>query len=339
MSDELIDEICKNAQNLLNTNEYEIEYIKNEFKKIYDNLKELKEEEKFLNRPEDNIDLPFFAYGMFKPNQLAFPKIKDYVSDYSKEETNRKLFARDGIPFLDDKKSSEEGVKTRGFKIEFKDGDVEDAYDVIRKFEPKKYYKWEKIDVKSGGKAWALVGRHPSRSHPREIEGGTYDGTYDIYFTSVPKLITDDMKCYEPSIDIKVFLKLLRNYMLLWAAIERFLSLKYGEGVKTQNNKKLANEPVFSNSLKKYVSEKRKVFRTDNLEPVKLNPNNSKNSIDYYYTVRSNVVHRGKIVNDIDERTLRKSLLELLNIFQDVLEDSFKEVKFQDRLSVDIGEK
>ena len=56
---------------------------------------------------------------------------------------------------------------------------------------------------------------------------------------------------------------------------------------------------------------------TDSAE--RLDPADPLGSIDYYYQVRSNIVHRGKSVHD-DLALVRESLSELEAIFKDVLD-------------------
>ena len=66
------------------------------------------------------------------------------------------------------------------------------------------------------------------------------------------------------------------------------------------------------------------MFNTTDLSKYTLDPNNPVKSIDYYYQVRSNAVHRGKAVaRDFD--TVKLSLKELLAIFRDILNEAFKE--------------
>ena len=55
-----------------------------------------------------------------------------------------------------------------------------------------------------------------------------------------------------------------------------------------------------------------------------LDPINPYYSINYYYTIRCNVAHRGKELHS-DDYILRQSLKELLEIFKDVLKDTFDE--------------
>ena len=67
------------------------------------------------------------------------------------------------------------------------------------------------------------------------------------------------------------------------------------------------------------MTEPRRLYRAYKPnKPERLNPSNPKKSILYYYAVRSNAAHRGKMSVE-DYAILRKSTHELLAIFEDVL--------------------
>ena len=341
MTDELVDKVFNNAQELLCTDKKDIEKIKKKLSELNKNFNELKKRERYLNSPDD-INLPFFAYGIFKPGQLAYSIIENHIETKIYKEIPYKLFERDGIPFLDIKEMSEKEKKNpdipmaKGYLIDFKEEHRQQAYDDISGIEPRKYYRWLNNKNRSFN---VLVGKNPTKSNPRLVEDGNYNAKQDVYFTRALALITDEMKKYKVSTEFEDFFKLQRNYILLWAAIERYNSLKYGEGNKTENNNKLAKEPFYKRAFEKYVTEKREIFRTDKLKtPIKLDPSEPEKSMNYYYAVRSNVVHRGKSVIETDEITLRKSLLELLNIFQDVLEETIPGINVGSRVDVNLVE-
>ena len=87
-----------------------------------------------------------------------------------------------------------------------------------------------------------------------------------------------------------------------------------------------ARETIFQESLRKHVGEeKRDIFRTDNLDMITLDANCPEDSIDYYYTIRCNIVHRGKTPPSDEpskEEIVLKSFEELSCIFRDVLNDT-----------------
>ena len=58
-------------------------------------------EKKTLN-PPDNTELEFFAYGIFKPGQLAYSKIRNHVKEKNSIEINYQMKLRDGVPILID---------------------------------------------------------------------------------------------------------------------------------------------------------------------------------------------------------------------------------------------
>ena len=46
--------------------------------------------------------MAFFAYGIFKPGQLAYSKIKNHVNEKNSIELNYQMKLRDGVPILID---------------------------------------------------------------------------------------------------------------------------------------------------------------------------------------------------------------------------------------------
>lgn len=36
-------------------------------------------------KPPENLNLPYFAYGLFKPGELAYPKVEKFVESTTKE--------------------------------------------------------------------------------------------------------------------------------------------------------------------------------------------------------------------------------------------------------------
>jgi hypothetical protein len=113
-------------------------------------------------------------------------------------------------------------------------------------------------------------------------------------------------------------------YLLLWSAIERYVSLRYylaGDKVNAKV-KHLAEEPAFGEGLRRYVKKKsRPLYRADDPhESLTLDPESPKKSLYYYSQVRSNITHRGKGVVSRDHRLVMNSLMQLLPIFREVLQ-------------------
>ena len=114
-----------------------------------------------MDLPTD-IRKPFFSYGIFKPGQLGYYRIENYVDNKKIScYVNRQLLTRDGLPILHDTK---EGF-TEGALLEFKDGKEKKAYQSIIAIEPDHHYKWGTINVTANREkeisANVLFGKRP----------------------------------------------------------------------------------------------------------------------------------------------------------------------------------
>ena len=89
-----------------------------------------------MNHPQ-HIDLPFFAYGIFKPGQLAFFQLKELVKTIVEPATIQgSLHIRDGLLFI---KLDQEG-EVNGALLEFYPESRDEAYERISMMEPDKIY-------------------------------------------------------------------------------------------------------------------------------------------------------------------------------------------------------
>jgi len=266
-------------------------------------------------------DLPFFAYGIFKPGQLCFFQIKELTKKTIEGVVAGILKERDGIPLL----IKSNYFKIKGCLIYFYSGKENDAYHRIIEIEPDKVYRWDEVKVNDRIVANVLLGKKEQRGSSELEHFEEWDGKSDPYFKQgleeVEAILKDN-----PDFDweYRSLFRIQMAYTLLWSAIERYAGLRYHLGNKV--NKKvfrIAEEKCFTDSLKRNVKSVREVFSATDLEKYTLDPNDSGKSIKYYYQVRSNVVHRGKAVTrDFD--TVKLSLKELLAIFRDLLNEAFK---------------
>jgi hypothetical protein len=269
------------------------------------------------------VELPFFSYGLFRPGQIGYKRLRQFVARHEIEcHVKGLLLDRDGLPVLD---RGEHEI--HGALIHFHDGAGKAAYETISSIEPDKLYRWEVADVyRENGtvKANLLLGRKPKRgSHP--FEEAEWDGRKEPLFDSALKVVEETLEQNrEFALDLKPLFHLQMAYMLLWTAIERFTAFKYHLGKRaTDKVNQLATEPAFVSGLAELVKEQREVFRTDDPEnKLVLDPANPQKALAYYYQVRSNIVHRGKAAIT-DHTILVKSLEELSKLFQRVLHDEF----------------
>ena len=268
---------------------------------------------------------------------MVYSRIKEYVKNKYPNEIPYELSYRDGVPLIFP--NGQNGLKTLGFLIYFEEGDERTAYYIISETEPVGLYEWKKIKV-GNYDANVLMGKDVNKGcspQNKKEYNPNYDGRNDPFFKEAIWLIEKNLnkikeieKNRYPNVNN--FFTLEMNYMLLWSAIERYSSLKYKFQGKGDNNKDFVKEDSFQKAFKKYVHRTDIVHNAEKLYPKTLNSPNHRNhincyinSIQYYYTVRSNVIHRGKMINMEDYNRLKSSLEELLLIFKDVLKDTFKE--------------
>ena len=217
-----------------------------------------------------------------------------------------------------------------GTLIWFSPSNHHDAYGKITAVESDRLYRWGQKSASrdvNTQQVNVLLGVKPQRgSHPARSKN--WDGKKEPLFSDALEVIEEMLRTNNSSgrhpDDTKPLLQLQMAYMLLWSGIERFTAFKYGVSLKPEERlRHFSANPVFVGSLSSRVHEERVVYRSDNPEQaVRLRPTDPGKSLDYYYQVRCNVVHRGKDSYE-DYRMLRCSLEEMLVIFREVLEAEF----------------
>jgi hypothetical protein len=268
-----------------------------------------------MDNPKD-IHIPFFAYGVFRPGQLGFFQLKDLIAEVIESSHVRgTLLLRDGLPIIDPLG----GGHVKGAMLRFIRGHEPEAYARISALEPGNHYRWDQVEA-NGRQVNALLGRSPKKgSVPFEDE--EWDGWSDPLFTSALDVVEEtlqDNKRFEW--DLKPLFKLQMAYLLLWSAIERYVSLRYHLGDKViEKVNKLSREASFREGLRSHVTDKRELYRADRPgEKVVLDSESPEKALEYYYQIRSNIIHRGKaVVRDHDR--ISHSLAELVKIFRGVL--------------------
>jgi hypothetical protein len=110
-------------------------------------------------RLPNNTNLPFFAYGIFKPRQLCFFRIRELVKNTRETKVKGVLKERDGIPLL----VLNEYSRIKGVLIHFKNGKETEAYNRIVEIEPDEVYRWKEIAVNDGITANTLLGKREAR--------------------------------------------------------------------------------------------------------------------------------------------------------------------------------
>lgn len=283
---------------------------------------------------QGDLGHPFFAYGIFKPGEIAYFQIKDFVLEHANAQIDGQLRSRDGIPILDDRVKTQQ---VNGHRIVFKPGTEQSAYAAIGAMEPESQYKWR---VANGMNY--LGGVSPNKGTPRDEVNQSYPDLHnswsswnDLVFRDGLELVDEVVEAVEAatydtdgnrigSPTPRIFFELQGAYMLLWSAIERYVSLRYGLGGSASVMSRvtmLATEEAFKNALGEVPELKaRQIYRSDS--PTKkvltFDSADPDNTLKYLYQVRSNVTHRGKDMVP-DWLMLHAATKELLRVFRSVL--------------------
>ena len=279
--------------------------------------------------PENKLNLPFFAYDVFKPGEIAFSRIKEFIDedksilDYS---VKYPLDIINGVPFLFKSKGY---YHTRGSLFYFNNRhDAAIAYEIISEAKSFKLYGWTTIndDYECMN---VLVGKNKIIKVQYHENRGEYNGRDDSMLVRVLYTIWDNVlplllkKHFSPD----DFFNLQMNYIMLWSSIDRFLDLRYGNVNQQENLKCLANEKSFADAVSLFSDKndkKPEVLSNEDYRRFQLDKEKPLCCIRYYYTIRCNVVHTGKSQYD-DYQLLRYSVFELLQIYMHVLRDSFED--------------
>lgn len=263
---------------------------------------------------EIDTTLPFFSYGFFRPGEISFLGIKEFVSTAKEMSIEGDLVLRDGVTLYKD--SNDHTVK--GFLISFYPESAIDAYRFIRSLEPTKLFKWREKKV-DGICFNILYGVKPDIGSEDIREANWSTVWSDPYFTSGMEVL-DEIPNETFEWNLKPLFKLQMKYMLLWTILERYSFLRYSlGGGPSRRIHLLAENQHFREALVLFVKDSRSVISSDDPDTkITLNISNAKKSIEYYYQVRCNITHRGKGVTK-DHDTVEKSFEELFKITKHIL--------------------
>ena len=258
---------------------------------------------KNLNQP-NNYKLPFLAYGSFKPGELRFSLIKQFVSEFKPTRVEGLMKEKDGVPvFYTIKTKPYAWFNYTAYEIYFKEGQEQLAYQIISENEPNTYYNWADFQGCN-----ILEGKNRLRGL-EEFMDESWSFKHDPYFSQgllSSKEIRNGRNSSIAELHQEHFQFFCNQsaFMLLWTIIERFCTIKYGNISPNEKLKFLASDSEIEwgfvfDIIKRNDSIVRSDREKDNL---KLNPSSSiKKILDYYYGLRSNMVHRGKnVFGDID---------------------------------------
>jgi gamma-glutamylcyclotransferase (GGCT)/AIG2-like uncharacterized protein YtfP len=140
--------------------------------------------------PPPNLDLPYFAYGLFQAGELCHPRIEPFLSvPLTSDRVRGSLLVRDGLPLvsLHNGNDSVEGSVLR-FRVERR----REAYEEVADFEPSAHYRWgDTITLATGLRVNILVVRSPSKGHPEQFEGSRWSHRDDPVFRDGLRVVSE----------------------------------------------------------------------------------------------------------------------------------------------------
>lgn len=246
-----------------------------------------------------NTDASFIAYGSFKPGELRYGLIEPFVASAKPLRIYGIMKEKDGVPLFYSKEIFPwADFDYKAVEICFHKGQEQIAYKIICENEPNTYYTWRNLNGCN-----TLEGKKTLRGL-NEFLDTSWSFKDDPYFDQgllSCKEISVGSHTSEEKLNLTYhhFFCNQSAYMLLWSIIERFCTIKYGNITPSEKLKRLATDNQIDwKFVVNIVNRNDEIIRSDkDKEKLKLDPNASiKKILDYYYGLRSNMVHRGKDV-------------------------------------------
>jgi len=282
-----------------------------------------------VGRPPD-VALPFFAYGIFRSNEIAWPRIKDYVESFTNSKVdNWVIRLRNGLPIL---VAQSEGV-VDGDCVRF--SDPQTAYDIIGSSEPSGEYKWETIVGQSETKFNALVAVKPGRGFSEEpIASWTsaQDPSFVHGMAAVFSVVTaerESLLVNKPWQDFPedwdAFFRLQGAFLVLWSIVERFAAFRFGAEYDSKKTTAkiyaLAEIPEFQNAIADADIKSQVVYSVRENKPKRTRKDQDPEdqtadpatALKAWYQIRSNITHRGKSAKS-DNAIVLTSTIDLYNV-------------------------
>lgn len=277
--------------------------------------------------PSDALDhsKPLFVYGFLRPGELAYHQLADYVTAAEPAVVRGTALERDGLLLV----TLDGEDEIAGDLLHLEASVAQTAYRAVDELEPRRLYRWDVATAFARDEAVAinlLVAARPARgSHRLDYEWSSRnDPLFNEALEEIEQILDPFRARPEGREEIRSFFRYQMAYLLLWSAIERYSSLRWGfRGGPVQRVKNLAQEPAFVRALQEYAQPGRVVHRADDpgASAVTLDPTEPLRAIDFYYQVRSNITHRGKAAHE-ELSLVAGCLSELTAVFRVVLDET-----------------
>lgn len=271
---------------------------------------------------------PLFVYGALKPDELAFQQIAAFVSTHSPAAASgHALRSRDGLPLL----VNAPHHHVKGALLNFVD--CRAGYDAVRRFEPRKHYKWAPVGVSVGVSegamtANALVARSEDKGAEQEHVESWSCADDPVFTEGVPVAAALAAPWLEvdksgEGVPWQQLFHLQAAYLLVWTAVERVSALRFGPatppGERLHALAGLRDFPRWFQEADVRAGLRRVVDSRDPNDHEDLRSDGS-NAWKYWYQVRSNMSHRGKGAHrDVD--IVAKALVDVHDLLRLLLLD------------------
>lgn len=290
--------------------------------------------------PRD-LDLPFFAYGIFRSREVAWPRIANFVISHSISIIDEWVIRlRNGLPVL----VAQDGGSVEGDCVEF--SNPETAYKVIGNSEPDGEYRWNTISTRSGQRCNVLVAEKPNRGvsdEPISRWTSAQDPTFVhgmAFVAGSVAEVRDGLLVNKPWSDSPedwdAFFRLQGAFLVLWSIVERLAAFRFGaEYVPSGKGKNttakiyaLAEVSEFRAAVDKAMIKPLSVYsvRENRSKKTRKDENYVDNAkidpasvLKTWYQVRSNITHRGKSAKS-DNAMVLTATIDLFNVTYHYLE-------------------
>ena len=299
----------------------------------------MSDERGVVGLPEE-LSLPFFAYGIFRPDEIAWSRIVSFVE--STDELNIdgwQLRERNGLPLA----ALQKDARMSGNRVRFVD--PRSAYELIGNVEPSGEYKWVSVTDSTGEKCNLLAAKEPKTStEPIDQWSSACDPLFQFGIAFVSGVISDVAPRLaeigpfgDSESDWKPYFELQGAFLTLWSIFERYAAFRYGaefqpsdevgcqkRAPSTAKIYETARSGKFGTAIAKaHIDEAFKVFSVRENKPKRVTRDgliDPEKAVRAWYQVRSNLAHRGKAAYK-ENRLLLTATIDLYNTLYFFLSD------------------
>lgn len=278
--------------------------------------------------PSD-LSLPFFAYGIFKSNELAWPRISDVVVKVERSNLfDWVIRLRNGLPVL----IAQPKGRVEGDCVVFANPEV--GYKAVGGSEPSSEYKWQTLTIETGARCNALIAVKPKLGVSEEpiISWTSADDPSFVHgmaavkeaVTEVRTALVEKRPWLDSQSDWNAFFRLQGAFLVLWSITERMASFRFGaefvqsEDCSTTTGKiyELAKIVEFQEAIRRAEIRSQTVYSVSENRPKRTKSNgdmeervkSTERTLKAWYQIRSNITHRGKSAASDNEIVLNATI-------------------------------